>query len=258
MSPTTTELTIPSLDELRRMTAEPDQRVVIRDVDWSFYERLVDSIPEGANLHVDYDGTDLEVMTLSALNDGQKKLFGQLVEAIAQELEIPYKRAGQTTWKRPGLDRGLESDECYFFDLSKLAMVAAAKARRLTSISDYPNPDLGIEVDISPSLIDRPGIYAALKVKEIWRFDFARSEVVIERLGDDDRYHAIAESRSCQSAPRKCGAGSLTKTRVTSQRGRGDFARGLGPSSRPAGTTRRGNKSAATTPNRGASPASRW
>ena len=82
---------IPSLDELRAWTSEPDHRVVIQGVDWAFYEQLVDSIPEGANIHVDYDGKDVEIMALSALHDGEKKLFGQLVEAIAQELEIPYK-----------------------------------------------------------------------------------------------------------------------------------------------------------------------
>ena len=84
---------IPSLDELRAWPSEPAQRVVIRGVDWEFYEQIVDSIPEGANIHVDYDGKDVELMALSALQDGEKKLFGQLVEAIAQELEIPYKSA---------------------------------------------------------------------------------------------------------------------------------------------------------------------
>src|ERR1700677_3849218 len=77
---------LPSLEELYEWTSEPDHRVVIRGVDWAFYEQLVDSIPEGANLHADYDGKDLEIMSLSALHDGDKKLFGQLVEAIAQEL----------------------------------------------------------------------------------------------------------------------------------------------------------------------------
>jgi hypothetical protein len=30
------------------MTSVPEERVVIRDVDWAFYERLVDSIPPGS------------------------------------------------------------------------------------------------------------------------------------------------------------------------------------------------------------------
>ena len=38
-------------------------------------------------------------------------------------------------------------------------------------IADYPNPDLAIEIDISPPEVDREGIYKSLKVAEIWRFD---------------------------------------------------------------------------------------
>jgi Uma2 family endonuclease len=185
---------LPSLDELYGMTSEPDHRVVICGVDWAFYERLVDSIPEGANIHVDYDGKDVEIMSLSPLHDGVKKLLGQLVEGVAQELGIPYNSAGRTTWKRPEVARGLESDETYFFRAEKLVAVAEAKARRSRKVADYPNPDLGVEVDLSPSKIDRPGIYAALRVAEIWRFDGEREQVVIERLGEDGSYHPAEDS----------------------------------------------------------------
>ncbi len=39
-------LAVPSLDELERLAAVPERRVVIKGVDWTFYERLVDSIPK--------------------------------------------------------------------------------------------------------------------------------------------------------------------------------------------------------------------
>ena len=47
-SPDVPPRAIPNLDELYAWTSEPDHRVVIRGVDWPFYEQLVDSIPEGA------------------------------------------------------------------------------------------------------------------------------------------------------------------------------------------------------------------
>ena len=99
MSSATTELAIPSLDELYRMTAVPDQRVVIRDVDWSFYERLVDSIPSRVHIHVDYDGKDLEIMSPSPVHDGARKLMGQLAEAVAQVFRIPYRSSGDSREK---------------------------------------------------------------------------------------------------------------------------------------------------------------
>ena len=71
------------------------------------------------------------------------------------------------------------ADQCYYFLPEKLAADAAALERGSDDIADYPNPDLAIEVDISPPAVDRAGIYAALGVTEVWRFD--GQDVVIER-----------------------------------------------------------------------------
>lgn len=184
---------VPTLDELRAMTSKPDDRVVIRNVDWDFYDRLVDSIPESEHIHVDYDGKNLEIMAIGRSHDRRNKLMGQFVERVAEECEIPYRTGGSTTWKRPEVARGLESDECYFFRVEKLAMIAAGEARKSEDLADYPNPDLSMEVDISRSKIDRPGIYAALRVPEVWRYDDER--VYIDRLGVDGRYHEAPDSQ---------------------------------------------------------------
>jgi Uma2 family endonuclease len=194
MGSITKELAIPSLDELYRMTSEPDKRVVIKDVDWAFYEQLVDSFPPRAHIHVDYDGKDVEIMSPGRYHEVTRRLLGQLAEAVAQVLRVPYKSLGQTTWTRKELARGLESDECYIFQPDKLAAVGKAKARKSMNIADYPNPDLSIEVDISPPKIDRAGIYAALRVPEVWRFDGENEQVIIERLSDDGSYHAVDDS----------------------------------------------------------------
>ena len=66
---------------------------------------------------------------------------------------------------------------------------AAARARKSDDVADYPNPDLAIEIDISRPKVDRPGIYAALKVMEIWRF--SDTGVTIERLTDQGNYVAV-------------------------------------------------------------------
>jgi hypothetical protein len=93
---------------------------------------------------------------------------------------------------RPAIKRGIEADQCFFFRQEKLAALAAARARRSDTIADYPNPDLAIEVDISPPKVDRPGIYAALQVTEIWRF--GESGVIIERLTDQGTYAEVDSS----------------------------------------------------------------
>jgi Uma2 family endonuclease len=175
------------------MTSVPEERVVIQDVDWAFYEQLVDSIPPGVNLHADYDGKDIEVISLSGFHDVLKKRIGRFAELVAEELEIPCTGLGQTTWKRVQIARGREADECYCFAADKLTMIAEAVARWSEDIADYPNPDLRVEVDVSPPKIDRPGIYAALGVAEIWLYDGKSQRIVIERLTAGGTYEPVAE-----------------------------------------------------------------
>src|SRR5437660_1588489 len=91
---------VPSLDELRDLTAVPDRRVVFRGVDWAFYDRLVDSIPESVHIHVDYDGRDLEVMAIGPDHDDVRFLLGEFVSQVAAVMEIPFRGLGSTTWKR--------------------------------------------------------------------------------------------------------------------------------------------------------------
>ncbi len=187
-------LPIPTLELLYQWTSVPDERFVIRGVDWAFYEQLVDSIPEGANIHVDFDGKDLEIMSLSPIHNVVKKTLSRLVELTAEELEIPCIGLGQTTWKRPEVVRGLEADDCFYFAPEKLAVADEAIVRWSKDVADYPNPDLAIEVDVSPSKIDRRAIYAALSVAEVWRFDGERKRIVIEGLSSDGTYHSVGKS----------------------------------------------------------------
>jgi len=183
---------VPSLDEIRQLTAVPERRVVFRDVDWSFYEQLVDSIPESSPIHVDYDGKDLEVMAKGREHDRSKRRLGRIVDIVAEEYGIPFDGNGETTWKRPGLGRGLEADESFYFQPEKLAAAAESDSRHSKDIADYPNPDLAIEIDISRPQVDRPGIYAALGVAEVWRFD--GEQLVIERLTAEGKYAAVDAS----------------------------------------------------------------
>ncbi len=181
---------VPSLDELERLTSVPDRRVVFRGVDWAFYDRLVDSIPESSNIHVDFDGTDLEVMGNGPDHEWFAESFGQFVKAVAQAAGIRCRGMGLTTWKRLKIARGLESDRCFYFQPEKIA--AAARAFGANDVSGYPNPDLAIEIDISRPAVDREAIYAALRVPEVWRFN--GRQVVIDRLMTDGTYSTVETS----------------------------------------------------------------
>jgi Uma2 family endonuclease len=137
-----------------------------------------------------YDGRDLELMTKGPDHEDYRQLLGHLVVEIARFLKLPIKGMGETTWRRPELERGIEADQCYFMSQEKLA--AAAKTRGSNDVSALPNPDLVIEVDLSPSLIDRPGVYATMGVTEVWRFD--GKILMIQRLSPTGRYDDVEAS----------------------------------------------------------------
>ncbi len=53
------------------------------------------------------------------------------MEAVAQELEIPYQGFGQTTWNRPEVRRGLEAAEVRRCVIEEDSSDQSAWARRL-------------------------------------------------------------------------------------------------------------------------------
>ena len=167
------------------------KRLVVPDVDWEAYETWLDSLPERSPIRMAFDGRNLEIMTKSPDHQKYRQLLGYAVFEIAKILNLPLASYGEMTWKRPAIDRGIEADQCYSHQLRKIE--AAAKIKGKLASSRMPPPDLAIEIDISPPEIDRPGIYAAMKVAELWRFD--GEKVVIERLGRDGRYHSVVASR---------------------------------------------------------------
>ena len=169
----------------------PETRVVVASVSWDEYENLVNQVGEARNCRIAFDGKDIEMMSLGPFHERQKSLLDWFIMIVASELKIRRQPMGSTTWKRKKLKRAIESDVCYYFGPAKLA--AAAAAAHSDDVNLYPNPDLVVEIDISPPKIDRPGIYAALEVPEFWR---VRNNVVsIEQLGPDGTYVPVSRSR---------------------------------------------------------------
>jgi len=173
--------------------ADGETRIRAPGVSWDFYERFVDGLPERSGVRTAYDGEDMEVLVKGPLHEDFRALPGRFVEEVATESGAAFLGLGETTWKRRDAGRGLEADQCYFFEPAKVAQARAALGRRENDVAAYPDPDLAVEVDISPPLIDRPAIYAALGVPEVWRFDGAT--VRIERLTPAGAYEPAPRSR---------------------------------------------------------------
>lgn len=164
-----------------------DQRFVIHDLDWEGYETLLRLVGDRP-IRITYDRGTLELMSPSQKHERDKSLLGRFIETLTEELDIPCSTFGSTTWKREALDRGLESDECFY-----LYAHAEEVSQKIVDLSIDPPPDLAVEVETSKSALDRPQIYAALGVPELWRFDGQALRIFL--LREDGTYVASASSR---------------------------------------------------------------
>jgi Uma2 family endonuclease len=132
-------------------------------------------------------------MNVGPVHDSIGEILGQFINIVSEELAIDMRGTRSTTWKRKKLKRGVEADLSYYFSRVKLLAYDAGLANWSESIEDYANPDLAVEVDLSRSKIDRPGIYAALEVAEVWRV--RDRKVSIEQLQPEGTYPPAVRSR---------------------------------------------------------------
>jgi Uma2 family endonuclease len=174
-------------------TAVPGEtRILVTRASWALYRTFVEMLPEGSAIRTAFDGKDMEIMVTGLLHDDFADALDQFVKVVAGELGIRIKPQGETTWIRPEIDRGIESDRCYYLDPAKIAAAVTARNARSNDVKDYPNPDLAIEVDISPPKSDRAGIYATMRVAEFWVFD--GQSLTIHRLHENGRYQVVERS----------------------------------------------------------------
>lgn len=174
------------------VTTTGDQRVAIRGVPWDVYERLSETIGN-QRVRLNYDGKDLEIMAPGLEHEDYKLWVTFVLDAVMIACRIRGRLGGQITWRRLEVERGLEADQCAWFDPYKVATVKRLREAGVKDMGRYPVPDLAIEIDASMPEIDRPTIYAALRIAETWRID--AETVIFEQLGDDGQYVVVEESR---------------------------------------------------------------
>ena len=171
----------------------PLERLLLSNISWQTYEALLSEIGE-SHYRLTYDDGDLEIMTLSFGHENISRWIGRLIFFLALELNLPLCSGGSTTLKQGLRKKGLEPDECFWIK-HESAMRGNQEWDALTD----PPPDLGVEVDITRSSLDRQAIYAALRVPEIWRYDGQTLRVLV--LGASGKYRARSKSLAFPSLP---------------------------------------------------------
>lgn len=165
----------------RRTTPAMDgQSILLYDVDWRTYVKVSGAFQE-RHIRFTYDRGTLEIITLSAEHERPSNLIALIIQVLAEELNLPAIGAGSTTMRSKKFLRGLEPDKCYYLKNAPLIL-----HKRRIDLRIDPPPDLAVEFDVTSSSLDRMGIYAALNVPEVWRYDGKTLRVFL--LGEDRQY----------------------------------------------------------------------
>jgi Uma2 family endonuclease len=169
--------------------ASGEQRFRLSLVSWEKYEQMAAWL-DGRHVRLTYDRGELELRNVSYRHERCKHLLRRVVDTVAFELDIEIHGAGSMTFMRKDLERALEPDECYWVEHEP----------QMRCKEDYdqlndPPPDLVLEVEVSRSVLNRMGIYAAMKVPEVWRWDGQELRFCLLKK---DRYEESTVSRFAQ------------------------------------------------------------
>jgi Uma2 family endonuclease len=179
------------MDAVKQSSAE--QHIVLSNIDWDTYLTFSDKIVD-RNVRCNYNGVDLELMTISPEHERDKTLLSRLLEALTLEMGIDIVGLGSMTCRRQDLEHGFEPDECYWIEHE-----LQVRGRDDIDLGRDPPPDLLLEVEMSHSFVDRLAIAARLGVPEVWRWDGETLRIML--LGSDGRYTDSERSRALPFLP---------------------------------------------------------
>ena len=168
-----------------------EQRVVLHNVSWETYERLLAEHADNSAPRFAYDRGELEIMSPNPEHERTNRRIAQLVLAVADEMGITAEDLGSTTFRREDLERGFEPDSCFYMSNEE-----AIRGKDRIDLTVDPPPDLVIEVDITSPSLDKLSIYASMRVPEVWRYDGRKASILI--LGGE---HYAETARSAALRP---------------------------------------------------------
>jgi Uma2 family endonuclease len=174
------------------VVAIPDQRMVLQNVSWDTYERLLADHGDAPSPRFTFDRGVLEIMSPSSEHEEYKDALTLMVRMLADGLGMDIRSLGSTTFKRSELERGFEADACFYVQ-------SAGRVEGKIHIDPAvdPAPDLVIEVEITSPVLNKLPIYADFRVPEIWRYNGERL-VILHLRGAE--YTESSQSRAFPKA----------------------------------------------------------
>ena len=177
--------TVPAPRQQRRKR----RSIVLHGIDWRTYSRLLRAFAYRSGVRMTYDRGALEIMSPLLEHESPADLLGRFVLVLTEELGVGVRSGGSTTLRRQRRRRGLEPDRCWW-----IANEPLMRCKPHLDLRTDPPPDLAVECDITSSSLNRMGVYAAVGVPEVWRYDGA--SLTFQLLQPDGTYAANPTSRA--------------------------------------------------------------
>lgn len=184
---------VPSSAPLPTERRSEEQRFVVDGISYASYVQISDALPE-RGIRVTYDSGRLELMTTSREHELYDRSLSHLLDLLTEELDMDMAYGGRMTFREETVQKGIEMDNCFW--------VQHGTRMRLKKTYDPaldPPPDLALEIEVSRSLLNRPGILAAMKVPEVWRYDGTTIFVLL--LNASGQYEANTRSKAFPFLP---------------------------------------------------------
>lgn len=165
-----------------------DDCVVLSNVSWETYRRLLADDEERSLPRMTYDQGVLELVTPSMPHEEDADNIAAIVRIVTAQLAIPFRSVRSTTFRREDLARGFEPDASFYIQSE-----ARIRGRRQVDLSIDPPPDVVLEMEVSRSVIDKLRLFASMGVPEVWRCDGQRVTIVVL---EGEQYNESALSRA--------------------------------------------------------------
>ena len=165
----------------------PGSTLILNEVGWVEYARLLQDIGEASGLRVSYHNGEIQIMTLSTEHENYALLIEKFMAAVTLMLRIKIISFGSATIK-PGRAPGAEPDCCFYVQSAHLI-----GHRIQLDFRQDPLPDVVVEIDIHHKSDHKLDIYSALGVPEFWLFDGGQMKFYLLREG---RYAEVDRSQA--------------------------------------------------------------
>ncbi|MBD2409175.1 hypothetical protein FACHB389_24410 [Nostoc calcicola FACHB-389] len=177
--------------ELNQLIVPVGHQLLIKGISWSGYKNILAELGENRNSRISYSQGVLEIMAPLPEHEVGKKIIGNLVEILLEELDIEFWSLGSTTFDQEKMDAGVEPDDCFYIENE-----AAVRGKDRIDLTVDPPPDLAIEIDITSRT--RFNNYQLLGVPELWRWNGNKLEINVLING---KYIESNNSRVFSSLP---------------------------------------------------------